>query len=370
MARPRSLAGQSAELIRIRIEKGELGPVLPGEYELASLLDVSRPTVRAALEVLEKEGVVAAAAQGKPRMVQQCWFGKEKIGPSVRFLLASPLHEMPAGFQAGMRQMRMRLASHGVRVAFQVSAAFRAERPARILERELAAADCDVWVVVDATPEIEAWMEGNQVPCVCLGGTYRHHLPRTGGDGDRAIRAATRALLDLGHRRIVFPLHNAYGVQMVEPFREALEERGVKWQETFHAPHWKDHAVNWYPILERMFAAAQPPTAFLTLGIRNLLPVLTWLGQRGLRVPADVSIIHMLDDPLLEFVYPPVTSYRLDRDKLCRATVDLALLVAQRGQPFDEARMIPMRLFEGHSTASPAESLTGGSAGDQTCHVL
>ena len=27
--------------------------------------------------------------------------------------------------------------------------------------------------------------------------------------------------------------------------------------------------------------------------------MLTWLGQHGLRVPADVSIIHMIDDPLL-----------------------------------------------------------------------
>jgi LacI family transcriptional regulator len=356
MARAWSLAGQSADLIRERIESGGLGPALTGENELARILDVSRPTVRSALELLEREGVVAAAEQGKPRMVTPGWFGKAKVGPSVRFLLASPLHETPAGYQSVMRQMRLRLASHGIPISVQVSGAFRAKSPARTLAKEFAAAECDVWVIVDATPGIEDWLADKRVPCVCLGGSYGHQLPRTGGDGNRAIREATRSLLDLGHRRIVYPLHNDYGVQMVAPFREVMEESGVKWNESFHAPHWKDHAANWYPMLERMFAAAQPPTAFLTLGVRNLLPVLTWLGQHGLRVPADVSIIHMIDDPLLKFLYPPVTTYRLDSDKLCHAAVDLALRVAREGKPFDEARMIPMQRVEGRSTAPPRKA--------------
>ena len=135
------------------------------------------------------------------------------------------------------------------------------------------------------------------MPCVCVGGSYRHHLPRTGGDGDQAIRDAAKSLLALGHRRIVYPLHNAYGVQMVASFRAVMEEYGVNWNEAFHAPHWKDHAANFFPMLGRMFASTKPPTAFLTLGVRNLLPVLTWLGHHGLRVPEDVSLIDMIDDP-------------------------------------------------------------------------
>lgn len=356
MARPRSLAGQSADWIRGQIEAGGLGPALPGENELARMLDVSRPTVRAALGLLEREGVLAISSQGMQRRVKRGWFGKSRLGPSVRFLLASPLHEMPAGYQAVMREMRVRMASHGVQISFQVSAAFRAEDPARILAKEIKAAECDVWVLADGTPEMEEWLEDKQIPCMCLGGSYDNHLPRAGGDGNRAIRAAARSLLELGHERIVYPLHNAYGVQMVAPFRKVLEEYGVTWNESFHAPHWRDHPANWYPLLGRMFSAPKPPTAFLTLGVSNLLPVLTWLGHRGLRVPEDVSIINMLDDPLLEFLYPPITGYRLDRDKLCHAAVDLVLRVAQAGKPFDEARMVPLQVVEGRSTAPPRKA--------------
>ena len=353
--RPRSLVQQSADLIREGIVGGRLGPKLPGENEMARMLDVSRPTIRGALELLEEEAVVAPASNGIARRVSKDWFARKKSGPAVRFLLPTPLHERSAGFQAGMLQIRERFASHGAEVVFQVSSAFRVNHPERILANETAGSDCDVWMVVDATPEIEAWLEARQLPCVCVGGSYRHHLPRTGGDGDHAIRAAARSLLALGHRRIVYPLHNAYGVQMVAPFRAVLEEHGVEWNEHFHAPVWKDHVENFFPVLARMFASAKPPTAFLTLGVRNLLPVLTWLGHHGLRVPEDVSLIEMIDDPLMEYLCPPVTRYFLDRDKVCHAAVDLALRVAQAGKPFDEARMIPMRRFEGRSTGPAAD---------------
>ena len=358
-ARVWSLAGQSADLIRERIESAGLGPVLPGENELSRMLDVSRPTVRAALDLLEKEGVVASTSQGKPRLVAKDWFGKSKAGPSVRFLLAAPLHEASAENQSVIYQMRERLASHGISTAFQVSSAFRAKSPAHSLARDFADAACDVWVVADPTPGIEEWLANTQVPCVCLGGSFHHPLPRIGGDGELAIRRATRSLLDLGHRRIVYPLHNAYGVHMAVAFREVLEGHGVEWNESFHTPRWQDHAVNWYPMLERMFASAQPPTAFLTLGVRNLLPLLTWLGQNGLRTPDDVSIIHRLDDPLLEHLYPPLTFYRLNRDRLCHAAVELVLRLAQDGKPFDEARMIPMQRIEGRSTAPPPSAGMG-----------
>ena len=143
MTRPRSLVRQSADLIRERIEAGQLGPMLPGENELARMLDVSRPTIRGALDLLEGESVVAAVSRGMAREVKKDWFGRKKTGPAVRFLIASPLHERSAGFQAGMRQMRERLASHGAEVSFQVSAAFRSKRPERILAKETADGECE-----------------------------------------------------------------------------------------------------------------------------------------------------------------------------------------------------------------------------------
>lgn len=351
--RPRSLVSQVADLIRERIEAGQLGPSLPGEEEVGRLFDVSRPTVRAALTLLEAAGVLDQARKGLARKVSPKWFGRSKPAITARLLISQPLHEMTAGTQAGIRQTRLRLLSHGVQVAFQVSTAFRAQNPARTLAKDLSGTNPDVWLVVDSTPQIEQWFEKQQIPAVFVGGSYRHTLPRTGGDGDQAIRAAATRLLDLGHRRIVYLLHNAYGVQMVEPFREVMEARGAGWDERYNVLRWKDDAANLYPMLERILSSAKPPTAFVALGVRNLLPLVSWTAQHGLRVPRDFSVIQVLDDPTLEYFYPPITRFVLDRDKLCHAVTELVLQVARAGKPSDVAAMIPMFEVAGRSVAPP-----------------
>jgi DNA-binding LacI/PurR family transcriptional regulator len=352
-ARPRSLVSQVADLIRERIESGQLGPSLAGEEEVGRLFDVSRPTVRGALALLEAAGVLEKARKGLARKVNPGWFGRSKPAITARLLIAQPLHEMTAGTQAGIRQTRLRLLSHGVQVTFQVSTAFRAQNPARTLAKDLSDANPDVWLVVDATPQMEGWFEKRQLPAVFVGGSYGHTLPRAGGDGDQAIRAAATRLLDLGHRRIVYLLHNAYGVQMVDPFREVMLARGAGWDERYNVLRWKDDAANLYPMIERMFSSAKPPTAFIALGVRNLLPLVSWTAQHGLCVPRDFSVIQVLDDPTLEYFYPPITRFVLDRDKLCHAVTELALQVARAGKPSNVAEMIPMFEVSGRSVAPP-----------------
>lgn len=351
--KPRSLVSQVADLIRERIKEGSLGPALPGEEELGRLFDVSRPTVRKAFDILATEGVLQTPQKGCPRKLSADWHARDKPPIAVRFLMAMPLHEMPAGFQAGVRQMRMRFLSHGIRESFQVTAAFRSKNPGRVLTKDMADASPDVWIIMDATPEIEEWFGKHQLPCVFVGGSYRHQLPRTGGDGDQAIRDAANSLLDQGHERIIYLLHNAYGVQMIEPFQATLESREIGWNESYNVLRWQDDPANLYPLLERLFTSDKPPTAFISLGIRNLLPLLTWTAQHGIRVPDDLSIIEILDDPMLEFIYPPVTRYILDRDKLCHAVVKLVLRVVQAAKPMDVATMIPMFLVPGRSIVLP-----------------
>ncbi|MBN8460701.1 MAG: GntR family transcriptional regulator, partial [Verrucomicrobia bacterium] len=201
-ARPRSLVSQVADLIREEVEAGRLGPSLPGEEEVGRLFDVSRPTVRAALASLEAAGVMEKSRKGLARKVCPGWFVRNKPTITARFLISQPLHEMTAGTQAGIRQTRLRLLSHGIQVAFQVSGAFRSTSPGRVLAKDMSGSDPDVWLVVDATPQIEAWFEKQRIPAVFVGGTYRHNMPRTGGDGNQAIRSAATRLLDLVQRSI------------------------------------------------------------------------------------------------------------------------------------------------------------------------
>jgi DNA-binding LacI/PurR family transcriptional regulator len=136
-----------------------------------------------------------------------------------------------------------------------------------------------------------------------------------------------------------------------------VEAHGLTWNETRHAPRWQGHASNLFPVLERLFSRPDPPTAFITLGLFNLLPVLTWLGSRRLRVPDEVSVVHILDDPLLESMFPVITRFANQPEKITRATLGFVDRLLRTGKPFNEERMIPMHLVEGRSVGPPGKVL-------------
>ena len=353
-SKPLSLAQQAATLIRARIEAGEWREVLPGETQLAAALDISRPTVRKALEILTEREILVAPKKGKARRLRESVGTGVLRSAVVNVLLPVPLHEMTPGYQGGIGQLRERLLARGREVGLVVGTrAWHGERSGTHLEAILGHHPAAAWVIIDPTPSMEAWLEQHRIPCVCVGGTYQHHLPRVGSEGNLTIRRAARLLLDLGHRRIVYPVHGTYGEQMAAHFRVALEESAVVWNESFHALRWRGHASNLFPLLERLFARPEPPTAFITLGLFNLLPLVTWLGSRRLRIPDEVSVVHILNDPLLDSFHPSLTRFTSRREKLNRATVEFVDRLMRTGQPFDEERMIPMQFHQGRSTGPP-----------------
>ena len=55
--------------LREGIQQGQWGDQFPGEQQLARDLDVSRHTVRRALQILEKEGVLGGHGHGRSRSI-------------------------------------------------------------------------------------------------------------------------------------------------------------------------------------------------------------------------------------------------------------------------------------------------------------
>jgi DNA-binding GntR family transcriptional regulator len=62
--KPQWARHQAAELLRSRLEAGELGPKLPPYPKLAGELGVSQMTLKRAIDILKQEGIVYSV----PRM--------------------------------------------------------------------------------------------------------------------------------------------------------------------------------------------------------------------------------------------------------------------------------------------------------------
>ncbi|QNB06704.1 LacI family transcriptional regulator [Herbaspirillum frisingense] len=143
--------------------------------------------------------------------------------------------------------------------------------------------------------------------------------------------AATRHLLDLGHRRIALVSggrHNRVGRDRLRGFNDAHEERGL-------APVASLLRID-DRIAEDAFGLRQtqmllslpePPTAILALGRHLLRGVLSACRSRGVRIPQDLSLITTNDSDLAELVQPAVTVIRYSAYELGR---EAALLLLQR----------------------------------------
>ncbi|TWI69257.1 LacI family transcriptional regulator [Pseudoduganella lurida] len=131
--------------------------------------------------------------------------------------------------------------------------------------------------------------------------------------------AAARIVLDAGHRKIAFlqliPGMIATDLRL-RGFQRALREAGV-----VPEPAWLLHGAeqaetdefsHLADAVEHLFAGAERPTAILCGNDKMAMRVIFILQRRGLRVPADVSIVGFDDFRLIsEALYPGLTTVAL-----------------------------------------------------------
>ncbi|NUS52213.1 MAG: LacI family DNA-binding transcriptional regulator [Nocardioidaceae bacterium] len=182
-----------------------------------------------------------------------------------------------------------------------------------------------------AARAIGALPEG--VPGVALEAEY-HDQPVVSIDQRLGARLATEHLLGLGHRTV-------WHVAGPQDWREAvLREDG--WRVTLEAagadvppPLRGDWSPRSGYDAGREIAANADVTAVFAGNDQMALGVVHALGERGRRVPEDVSIVGFDDIPEAEFLMPALSTVRQDFDEVGRRGLDLLLTAidAPEGAP-------------------------------------
>jgi len=107
-----------------------------------------------------------------------------------------------------------------------------------------------------------------------------------------------------------------------------------------------------------LLAGAEPPTAIFASNDRMAFGALRALNERGLRVPAEMSVVGFDDIEGSDCSIPPLTTIRQDHDVLGVAAMDL-LLEAMDGQPARSVN-IPGQLIVRASTGVPRAASNAG----------
>lgn len=165
-------------------------------------------------------------------------------------------------------------------------------------------------------------------------------------DNEGAARAMTRRLIDLGHRRIGFVIgHKSFRVseQRLGGYMDALRECGIALDGSLLQQGWFDFQSG-RSAAEALLGMRHSPTAIFASSDDMAAGILSIAHQKGMTVPADLSIAGFDDTDLASLVWPGLTTVR-------QPIRDMAARAAELLFSGEETRIVlPTELIERGST--------------------
>ena len=128
-------------------------------------------------------------------------------------------------------------------------------------------------------------------------------------DDTRAARIATEHLIELGHRRIGFiagPDEYELSAWRVDGWRAGMHAAGLA-TDGLLAQGDFSHASG-RAAASTLMALSEPPSAIIASNDQMTLATLELVRERGLTVPADLSLISFDDTPIIRLAHPPLTA--------------------------------------------------------------
>jgi DNA-binding LacI/PurR family transcriptional regulator len=348
--RRQPLSEQTATHLIDAMRAGRWGGVLPGVNSLAKEFDVSRETVRAALRSLESNGSLVPGGPGRSRVI-----AVEQPVPSgprsmrVAVLLHSPLVEENAAMQHSLFRLQHAIQAAGHNCFFSEDCQERLRHDVRRIARFAIETTADAWVVVGGTSETLQWFASQPTPAIAFGGRSSGlPIASAGTDLAPALTEAIHELTALGHRRIVLisPHYWRKPVpgRLAKVFTSELTTRGIL-PDAFNLPDWDETPEGLQSLLHSLFHVT-PPTALLVLEPAHAVAIFAFLGQRGMQVGRDVSLLCMSSDPAFAWRRPAMAQFHSNSDPLIRRVVRWLEGVA-RGCPDRNQKLFPVEFIRG-----------------------
>jgi LacI family transcriptional regulator len=172
-------------------------------------------------------------------------------------------------------------------------------------------------------------------------------------DNVHGAYAATRYLLDAGHRRIAHiggPKDLFSARERFEGFSRAMQEAGAPLDEALIRFGAYDRDTGLSAV--RDFAKHEPPTAIFTGSDYIALGALAGLRQLGLSVPRDLSIVGFDDMPFADMIRPALTTVRQPIEAMARLGVR-TLLAQIKGEETAGLARLPTELVVRDSVGPP-----------------
>ncbi|YCM44396.1 substrate-binding domain-containing protein [Verrucomicrobiaceae bacterium 227] len=348
-----SLPSQAAQIIQEMILSGELHGLLPGERHLATQLQIGRDTLRAALVILEADGVISTNEHGKRRRILTTVTMGRTATKCIAFLSPKSLAQLPPWMLVEFDHLRDLLNQRGYRLQLISPGLFQLKNPARKLKTLLNETDADAWILYQCPDIIQQSFQELKIPALIRGYPYPDiKIPFIDEDWEAATYHAGTLLSRHGHERIglLMPDSKLAGL--------AATEKGLR--KAFPDPAAvisiieKGRAENVANALTHALRLDEPPTAIIATRSRHTLSIISWLAQHRLSVPRDLSLITITSEPWFGHLLPKPTHYFSDPANLAR-TVARHILPIARGKSTTSPRKLLIPEYIAGGTLAPQQ---------------
>lgn len=181
--------------------------------------------------------------------------------------------------------------------------------------------------VSDEIEHLEALQREKGIPVVLFNRFASDVISNVTMDNETGAYLMTKHLLDNGHRKIA----GMFGTFDYMRFRKryngckkALQEAGI---EDFKRYMSYDIASvdEAYQRTRQLLSQEDRPTAFFATMDILAIGIYSGIGDSGLRIPDDVSVVGFDDIFMTKYMVPPLTTYHTSIDELARKAVEVLL---------------------------------------------
>ena len=354
---------QVAQYLRQRLSDGTYPPAsaLPSETELVTLLGVSRPTVRRALELLIEEDAIERVPGRGTYAAELARRSAAKRTGNVGLVVLEMRDHFVMRIVNGAEHA---LAEKGFRTVLSNNGNEIGTEQRKLREmREAGTVDGFLIMPADspqAHPVLAEFVAGG-IPLVLVDRFFESDAPFVASDDLRGGRLVTQHLLGLGHRRIGFVtrpnLYVSSVAQRLQGYREVLEESGVGFDvglvfqgllPSLSERHFQEHQSDRLAKYERKavrdyLARSDRPSAIFACNDHIAMRVMEVCREMSLRIPEDIALVGYADEPVASVLTPPLTTvHQNPYDMGALAAAKLLDLLA--GKSIDRATFLPVEL--------------------------
>jgi LacI family xylobiose transport system transcriptional regulator len=341
---------------------GPLGEAFDGAATLADIAraaGVSTPTVS---KVLNGKGDVAAPTRERVEALLREHRYRRR-GPRVAPLLDLVFHELQSAWSLEVIRGAEKVA-HEEGLSLVLTQSEGRSTPGQSwLDGVLARRPTGVVLVLSKLEAAQCeQLTTRDIPFAVIdpNGDLDVDVPTVGATNWQGGLAATRHLIELGHRRIgvvAGPARMLCSRARVDGYRAALETAGLRFDPRL-VRHGEFHHETGYRLGRDLLQPEDRPTAVVAGNDLQALGVYEAARELDLRIPQDLSVVGFDDLPVARWVGPPLTTVRQPLEEMAATALRMVIGLARGAERTRTATRIELatELVVRSSTAAPSRA--------------